>query len=437
MKYTKRRIHNKPHIIKKNYIKHTKKHNNIKYDKTYFIDSCVFIDKSYYPNEIIKYLKTYGLKEDRMMNIIRKSDMLYLKKHNIKPKPNECLQLLGVYKNKLFNLNKLKPMVLLFNTQITDKRLYNVQCLLSNVLNLEVLNKLTKKEQYLDLQKYYPDIYKKYMAKTFYINEINNYKFPKMYILRPVISSGGQDILYVSNKKELDKAIKYYNTTNFYYERDKIYHGNNVIASEYIMNPLLYKNKKFHLRSYYLLTYINNEFNTFYIENNKIITSLNDYNTDKPFLPEVHDTHFKYSKTDILFPEDIKTGDFNKDVDISNIMEQMRRILKYTTKILTKTLTINKETLLYNNQENGYLLTGVDFMIDDNGNVFLIEINRTPGLALNTEIAGRKMLDVIYKLYNEVILQPLFNKEDVIQTQKDIQNAILKHPYYLDISNIE
>ena len=191
---------------------------------------------------------------------------------------------------------------------------------------------------------------------------------------------------------------------------------------------------------YYLLTYVNNHFNTFFINTGEIITSLNDYNTDKPFLHEVHDTHFKYTKEDITFPDDIKTGDFNKNIDASDIIKQMQTILKYTTKVLTKVIPINKQTLLYDNQENGYLLTGVDFMIDDNGRVFLIEINRLPGLGSNTEIAGRKMLDAIYKLYNEVILEPLFNKDkDITQKamQKAMQNAILKHPYYLDISNIE
>ena len=108
----------------------------------------------------------------------------------------------------------------------------------------------------------------------------------------------------------------------------------------------------------------------------------------------------------------------------------MQTILKYTTKVLTKVIPINKKTLLYDNQENGYLLTGVDFMIDDNGNVILIEINRTPGIAFNTEIGGSKMLDIIYKVIDEVIFQPLFNKNI---TQNDIE----KHPYYLDISDIE
>jgi hypothetical protein len=270
------------------------------------------------------------------------------------------------------------------------------------------------------------------MAKTFYINEINNYKFPKMYILRPIKSFGGKDILYISNKEELDKAIEYYNTNTviFYGKKDKDIHGSNVIASHYIMNPLLYKNKKFQIRMHYLLTYVNNEFNTFLIDTGIIVTALKDYNIKKPFLSEVHDTHFKYTKTDILFPDDVKHNDFNKNIDSIDIIKQMRTILKYTTKILTKTLTINKETLLYDNQENGYLLTGVDFMIDDNGNVFLIEINRFPSIGFNTSKYGNNMLSIIYKLINDIVLEPLFNKNI---TNEDIQ----KHPYYLDISNIE
>jgi hypothetical protein len=40
------------------------------------------------------------------------------------------------------------------------------------------------------------------------------------------------------------------------------------------------------------------------------------------------------------------------------------------------------------------------------------------------------MLDIIYKVIDEVIFQTLFNKNI---TQNDIE----KHPYYLDISDIE
>jgi hypothetical protein len=431
-KHTHKHKQKQKHTHKNTQNKYTKKYNNIKYDKNYFIDQRFFIDKTYYINKIIKYLKSCGLKEDPMMNIIKKSDMLYLKKHNIKFDPKEFLLATTTSKNKINNIDTLKPTVLLQYYNLFDKRLYNIPCVLTNILNIETLIELNKSNLYLNLEKYYPKILNKHMSKTFYINEINNYKFPKMYILRPIKSFGGKDILYISNKEELDKAIDYYNTTNFYYERDKIYHGNNVIASEYIMNPLLYKNKKFHLRMYYLLTYVNNHFNTFFIDIGKITTSLNDYNIDKPFLPEIHDTHFKYTKEDTIFSYDIKNSNFNKNIDATDIIKQMRTILKYTTKMLTKTITINKETLLYDNQDHGYLLTGVDFMIDDTGNVFLIEINRIPGITFNTEIEGSKMFDIIYKLIDDVVFQPLFKKNNINQSQK----LITAHPFYLHIGDI-
>jgi len=374
-------------------------------------------------------LKSYGMTEDPMMNIIKKSDMLYIKKHNIKILSKECLQLVNIFKNKINNIDTLKPKILLHDHQIIDKRLYNVKCLLSNILNIENLDDLNKYNLYFNLQKYYPEILEKHMKKTFNINEINNYEFPKIYILRPIASSGGKNILYVSNKKELKKAIQYYDTKLNY---RNISNGTNVIASEYIMNPLLYKNIKFHLRMYYILTYVNNQFNTFFLETGELITSLNDYNIDKPFLPEIHDTHFKYTKEDTIFSYDIKNGNFNKNIDATDIIKQMRTILKYTTKMLTKTITINKETLLYDNQDHGYLLTGVDFMIDDTGNVFLIEINRIPGITFNTEIEGSKMFDIIYKLIDDVVFQPLFKKNNINQSQK----LITAHPFYLHIGDI-
>jgi hypothetical protein len=72
--------------------------------------------------------------------------------------------------------------------------------------------------------------------------------------LRPNDSFGGADIKYVSNHKELNIAIEYYKKNRNY--RGVLY-GNDVIASQYLSDLLLFRGRKMHLRMYYIVSCIN------------------------------------------------------------------------------------------------------------------------------------------------------------------------------------
>ena len=82
------------------------------------------------------------------------------------------------------------------------------------------------------------NIVKKYIPTTCNISDKKAYDFPKWYILRPIDSFAGSDIIYINNIEDLNKAIEYYNKTKNY---KNIFYQDNVIASEYISNPLLFR----------------------------------------------------------------------------------------------------------------------------------------------------------------------------------------------------
>jgi hypothetical protein len=401
--------------------KKTKKTNRSikKYNKTYYIDSCYkFIDE-YDLTRLMYHLKRLGINEDPLMNTIYKKDKDYFTSHNIKLKHGECYQNYNLQNIK--EIGELQPYFILQYGQYIDKRLYEVQSFLSNIIHYENLDILQKSDIYDYIKDEFPEISKKYFKLSFYYRNIFKYKFPKIYILRPISGSGGADIFYISSEDELLKALDYYHSNNKFFKQDKKFHNMSVLASEYIMNPLLYNKKKFHIRMYFLICVINRKLTTFLLEFGKMLTAAKPFNTKKPFAKEVHDSHFDYTEKDIFFPKDFNNTHLNvKDMDPSNIIKQMRTVLSAVTSIINNK-PIGK--LLYNNQVNGYNLCGVDFMVDDTGTVFLIEINMTPSLNCKKPEATTLLCNTLFDWISTCVLEPCFN------TQVDAS----QHPTYLPL----
>ena len=263
-----------------------------------------------------------------------------------------------------------------------------------------------------------------YVPETFIINE-NKYKFPKWYILRPIYSFSGLDIFYINNQKQLDAKKQFYNINKNY--TGKLY-GNNVIASEYITNPLLFQKKKFHLRIYLLASYINNIFNSFLPNFGKIFTAKYPFDMKEPFTKDKHDTHATTTEKDFFFPKDFKeninANDINIDIDIDSIWEKLKKIVSILARILEK----NKKKLLYNNEINGYHLFGIDLMFkinsDDNGNNIVpvfIEMNEGPGFNFKDPKLKEQYSKYIYDLINETVLETIFkDKNSKISKNTDI-----------------
>ena len=103
---------------------------------------------------------------------------------------------------------------LYINNNIINRRFFNFPKYLVNIPNLQEIKHITDKKMIInEIDKINPNIVKKYIPETFNISQINKYKFPNWYILRPIDSFGGEGIKYINNLKDLNKAIEYYNIT--------------------------------------------------------------------------------------------------------------------------------------------------------------------------------------------------------------------------------
>ena len=72
----------------------------------------------------------------------------------------------------------------------------------------------------------------------------------------------------------------YHHKNNKHKNYKGVIYGNNVVASPYITNLLLFRGRKFHLRMYYMISCINGIINTFFLDNGDIMTAKNNFNMD-------------------------------------------------------------------------------------------------------------------------------------------------------------
>ena len=338
----------------------------------------------------------------------------------------------------IFNINSLH----------INKYYYNMKKYFVNIFNIDILKHIINKFILLEtIKKIAPNIYNINIPNTFKINDdVHKYKFPKWYILLPIYSFGGNDIKYVNSKSALYDAIEFYNTHKNH--KNKTY-SNDVIASEYITNPLLFKSYKFHLRLYYLVFYSKNYnvFNLFYLHTfGKILTSGQAFTMNENlFNKEVHDTHADTTNSNYYYPEhftdtNITLSDntpINK-LTIDTNIKKINRQIKLIMSIISNIMYNKRSELLYNTDTNAYHIFGVDIMIDDTHNNFtpkLIEVNIQPGfgyieapwwinnckdLGLNTRATvGQHILsNTIYNWINETVLEPLLRDNNPLLARK-------------------
>ena len=97
-----------------------------------------------------------------------------------------------------------------------------------------------------------------------------------------------------ADHKKLERFFKKNNQTTF-------------ILNKYIINPLLFKEKKFHIRIY-LINYINskNIIKSYLSRYGKIITAKDKYIPADFGNKDIHDSHIKSTDNDYMFPNDLE-----------------------------------------------------------------------------------------------------------------------------------
>lgn len=199
-------------------------------------------------------------------------------------------------------------------------------------------------------------------------------------------------------------------------DEKKVVHGiqRTYIVQKYLYKPLLYINRKFDIRCYLLVTIINSNIQAYFYKEGYMRTSCQEFdmsNVQNKYVHLTNDAVQKHSPDYGKFEDGNKLSydDFQTYIDSSlekkvsfkqEVYPKMRDIVRDTIKATYKQLDPHRRTQCFE-------VYGYDFMLDENFQPWLIEINTNPCLALS----GKYLTTLIPKMLNhsfEIVLDQLF-----------------------------
>ena len=216
----------------------------------------------------------------------------------------------------------------------------------------------------------------------------------------------------IDNKKNEEEK----NKDNNEVEHEKTYLCKKIIIQKYIENPLLYKGRKCDIRIWVLLTH---KMKVFVFKEGHLKTcSVNyDVNSKDAF---THITNYSFQKYNNNFQKfekgnEVPFHDFQKFIDEKypyknyNIKVDLMNKVK---EIINLTMRAGKNKINKNNRNYQFEIFGYDFMLDNDFNVFLIEINTNPGIEESSpwiQIIIPRMLDDALRLTLDQIFEPKYD----------------------------
>ena len=167
-----------------------------------------------------------------------------------------------------------------------------------------------------------------------------------------------------------------------------------IIIQKYIEKPLLYYNRKFDIRIWVLFSYMlkANKFEAYVFKEGHLKASSESFDINSLDL-FIHLTNYsvqKYSKnfSKMEIGNEISFNTFQKELDIKSkgVINFKRDIFENIIKIISITANIAKNKINGFNRKNCFEIFGYDFILDEDYNPFLLEINTNPGYEISSPI---------------------------------------------------
>jgi len=287
-------------------------------NKTFYVD--VKLDAPKFHTEMINELIKRGYKESTNFPV----DFIFVAEQS------------SYYRNR-FNTKGSNWISLLYGNSKTE------------ISNKILLNKNFEKEDFI--------ISSLYLTQN---SPISNIDESIIRILKPLNGFSGLGITIIKTKKEIELWLK---------EHIKYKEW---ILQDYLQNPDLKDGLKFHLRVLLLVKVEKNKPIEVYISNYKLyVTAYVKYENNDWLNKEIHDTHYKSTKREMIFPEEIPDN-WNKN-DITKAISDMNQIF---IKVFNNQINFHPEW----NAKNGFEIFGADIMFS-NKKPYLLEINAKIGMS--------------------------------------------------------
>lgn len=295
-----------------------------------------------------------------------------------------------------------------------QKKTYGYKSDITNVIKVNPKKNLNKSNLYNLLWNYNADIALKFMMKQYDIN-LSNYKsinknvFLKPQILKPVHSWAGAGIVILKNYTEYITYLK-----NYLEQKSRNLKPSKLewVLAEYIDEPMLFKNRKFHLRIPFLYYknrgYIGKEYRT--------ITAASEYKRSDYNNKKIHDTHLTGSLQNYFFPTDFDVPESVKNL-ISNQIDQL---FGNITEMMNKN---NFNYDCYEETSHCFTIYGADVMITSDYQIKLLEINSRAGFTYNGTYVENMINDIAL-----IILDDMYPPENKIFEEKKFFKDITLSP---------
>ena len=195
------------------------------------------------------------------------------------------------------------------------------------------------------------------------------------------------------------------------------------IVQKYLYKPMLYRNRKFDIRCYALITIINGKLQAYFYRDGYLRTSCQEFNMDNIHERFIHLTndavqknspdYGRYEDGNKLsyeeFQEYINESVANKANFKSEVYPKMKKIVTDTIKATWKRLDPKKRT-------HTFEILGYDFMLDEMYSPWLLEINTNPCLALSGSYLA-KLIPMMLTHAFEIALDQLFSPREELITE--------------------
>jgi hypothetical protein len=246
---------------------------------------------------------------------------------------------------------------------------------------------------------------KEYIPQSFIFNKNNFYKFKNIiksndiFILKPESEFARKGMLiinsYESAKKHINKESRY-----------------GWVFQKYIKNPLLYKNKKFHIRVYTLVVNRNDNLTAFVHKIGYVYLANKEFNLSNLDF-DIHMTGAKYCNVHSF-------QDF-KDYFGIDVFNKIWKKIKYIVKDSVYNFNINNN---FNrpNKDTAFHLFAYDILIDQNYKPYLLEINNG--------IIGFETLPLYKHMCKNKIDPKMHPKKDLIKLFHDITHLVINQNNY-------
>jgi len=321
-------------------------------------------------------------------------------------------------------------------TYIPDQRLWKYKPFIKNLVNDDKYSIAYKHNLYTNMKKY-KEVSKYILAQHnidlydhMKIDTLSKYEKlfnkDKIFIFKPVGEVQGIGIKIFDNYDDFfEHCVRIiqinsvrWNNIKLNNEKNKVITRREWILQEYIHNPLLYEEKKFHLRVYFLyykkydITLKKEVKKGYIMDLSQFYTALKNFKLEDFSNKDIHDSHIKSTSKAIYFQDD-----FRKEYGVKNTMHvtaQLKDVFKTVLKCI--------DAGCYTESKRCYELFGADIMITSDFDVKLIEIN--------TRIAFSNFKNNTLN-YNKIIMENIL--ETVIDDIIPPQNAIPKLGNFIEV----